>query len=178
MKQFAPDSLTKQVPSLIVEIRDQQVMLDFDLSKLYGTETKRLKEAVRRNRDRFPADFMFELTQEEYQILRTQFASLESGKGRHSKYLPFAFTEQGVAMLSSVLNSPQAIQMNIQIIRIFVLLRRYSMSHKDLMKKIGFLEDRVDRQFKQVFEAIGFLLNKDKQTENQRKRKQIGFRAG
>lgn len=107
----------------IYEIGGQRVMLDFDLAEMYETETKRLKEAVRRNPDRFPVDFMFELSNEEFISLRTQIATLENlGRGKHSKYLPFAFTEQGVAMLASVLNSAKAIQINIQIVRAFIVL--------------------------------------------------------
>jgi hypothetical protein len=99
-------------------------MLDFDLSEMYETETKRLKEAVRRNLKRFPNDFMFELTNQEYDSLRSQFASLKNlGRGEHSKYLPFAFTEQGVAMLASILKSDKAIEINIQIVRAFIALR-------------------------------------------------------
>jgi len=112
------------IQNKIYEIRGQRVMLDFDLADMYETETKRLKEAVRRNIERFPSDFMFELTNKEYDSLRSQIASLKnSGRGEHRKYLPFAFTEQGVAMLASVLKSGTAIQVNIQIIRAFVILR-------------------------------------------------------
>ena len=100
------------------------MILDFDLAEMYGMETKRLKEAVRRNINRFPSDFMFQLTKEEYNSLRSQFATLKSGRGQHTKYLPFAFTEQGVAMLSSILNSDIAIEVNIAIMRTFVAVRR------------------------------------------------------
>ena len=93
-------------------IRGQKVMLDYDLALLYGTESKRIKEAVRRNMSRFPDDFMFEITKDEYDFLRTQFASLENGRGKYSKYLPFAFTEQGIAMLSSVLKSEIAVEID------------------------------------------------------------------
>ena len=99
-------------------------MLDFDLAEMYGMENKRLKEAVRRNINRFPSDFMFQLTKEEYHSLRSQFATLKNGRGQHTKYLPFAFTEQGVAMLSSILNSDIAIEVNIAIMRTFVAVRR------------------------------------------------------
>src|SRR5687767_6463745 len=112
------------IASKIYLIRGHKVMLDSDLAELYQVETKRLKEAVRRNFARFPVDFMFELTSQEYHSLRTQFASLEKlSWGQHSKYLPFAFTEHGVLMLSSILNSERAIEVNIQIMRIFVKLR-------------------------------------------------------
>lgn len=111
------------IQNKIYEIRGQQVMLDFDLAELYGSETKRLKEAVRRNIRRFPEDFMFELTKNEYETLRTQFAT--SNKRGGTRYMPFAFTEQGVAMLSSVLNSEVAIEVNISIMRAFVSVRQY-----------------------------------------------------
>lgn len=110
------------IQSKIYEVRGQKVMLDFDLAEMYGTETKRLKEAVRRNIKRFPSDFMFELTREEYSSLRTQFATSKSRGG--TRYMPFAFTEHGVAQLSSVLNSDVAIEINIQIIRAFIAIRQ------------------------------------------------------
>jgi len=153
-------------------------MLDFDLADLYETETKRLKEAVRRNIDRFPNDFMFELTREEYNSLRTQFATLEAGRGKYSKFNPFAFTEQGVAMLASVLNSPKAIQVNIQIVRAFVFIRQYALSHKDLSDKLRELETRYNKHFKDIGEALNYLLQKDKQVETFKKRKRIGFTSG
>ncbi|OYU97057.1 MAG: DNA-binding protein [Bacteroidetes bacterium B1(2017)] len=165
------------VSSKIFEVRGQKVMLDFDLAILYGTETKRLKEAVRRNIERFPSDFMFVLTSNEYQVLRTQFASLELGKGKFSKYLPFAFTEQGVAMLSSVINSSQAIQMNIQIVRIIVFMRQYALNHADLLNRLENLESNQNKLFKDIFEAISYLMEKDKLETNQSKRKVIGFKS-
>lgn len=166
------------IQRMIFEIRGQQVLLDFDLAKLYGTQTKRLKEAVRRNRERFPKDFMFELSQEEYIALRTQSASLKpSGRGRHSKYPPFAFNEQGVAMLSGVLNTPKAIETNIQIIRAFVFLRKYALSHKELMVQLKELEKKYDRQFKDVFDALNYLLNKDIKEKERHDRKRIGFKS-
>lgn len=107
------------IQNKVYTLRGCKIMLDFDLAELYEIETKVLKQAVRRNIERFPDDFMFELTKEEYGFLRSQIVTLEKGKGRYSKYLPFAFTEQGVAMLSSVLNSYKAIQVNITIMRAF-----------------------------------------------------------
>ena len=109
------------IQNKIYEIRGKNVMLDFDLAELYETETRVLKQAVRRNLERFPSDFMFVLTRDEYNFLRSQIVTLESGRGKYSKFNPFAFTEQGVAMLSSVLNSSKAIQVNIAIVRAFVL---------------------------------------------------------
>ena len=124
------------IQTKIFKIRGQLVMLDFDLAELYEVETKRMKEAVRRNIERFPDDFMFELTQDEHKALRTQIASLETGRGKFSKYNPFAFTEHGVAMLSGILNSPKAIETNISTIRAFVALRRYAMTFDELAAKI------------------------------------------
>ncbi len=150
-------------------------MLDFDIASLYGTETKILKQAVRRNITRFPSDFLFELTRSEYNSLRSQIVTLEPGKGKFSKYLPFAFTEQGVSMLSSVLRSDKAIQVNIVIMRAFVLIRQYALSHKDLTRKLNELETKYNKQFKDVYDAINFLLQKDKLETKQKLRRRIGF---
>ncbi len=144
-------------------------MLDRDLAELYGVETKQLKRAVRRNIDRFPSDFMFELTIKDKNSLRCQFGTLE-GKGKHSKYLSMAFTEQGVAMLSSVLNSKRAIQVNIQIIKTFVKLRQMLATHEDLRRKIEDMEAKYDAQFRIVFQAIQQLLS-----EEEKPQKKIGF---
>ena len=124
----------------IIEIRGHKVLLDFDLAELYNTETRTLKQAVRRNLNRFPEDFMFELTEEEWISLRSQIVTLKTGRGQHSKYLPFAFTEQGVAMLSSVLNNERAIEINIAIMRSFVSLRKFAQTYEELTNddKSGF----------------------------------------
>lgn len=165
------------IQNITYEIRGQKVLLDFDLAELYGTETKRLKEAVRRNIDRFPSDFMFELTKDEYNTLRSQIASLEKqGRGKYSKYSPFAFTEQGIAMLASVLRSPKAIEVNIQIVRAFVFLRRYALSHTELTAQLKELETKYNKQFNDIFEAINYLLQKDKIENEQNQRKRIGFK--
>jgi len=132
----------ESIESKIHLIRAQKVMLDRDLAQLYGVETKQLKRQVKRNIERFPADFMFQLTQEEYQILRRQFGTLRWGE--HAKYLPYAFTEQGIAMLSSALNSKRAIQVNILIMRAFVRLRNVLASHQELVGLFKELEGRVD----------------------------------
>lgn len=147
-------------------------MMDYDLADLYETETKRLKEAVRRNISRFPSDFMFELNISEFENLRTQIASSNRGGTR---YLPFVFTEQGVAMLASVLNSAKAIEVNIQIVRAFVLLRQYALSHSELTEKLKALENKYNKHFCDVYEALNYLLNKDKQKSDQNERKQIGY---
>ena len=165
----------QKIETKIYEVRGNKVMLDFDLAELYEVETKRLKEAVRRNIDRFPDDFMFELTRNEYNILRTQIATLEKGKGKYSKFNPFAFTEQGVAMLSTVLKSTKAIQINISIMRAFVLIRQFALTNKELAEKLKELETKYDRQFKDVYEAINYLLKKDQQETEQKQRKRIGF---
>jgi hypothetical protein len=139
-KSTAP-AASLPVPLELIErriyvIRGQKVMLDSDLAELYKVETRALNQAVRRNGSRFPDDFMFQLTEEEAAVLRSQFVTLEKGRGRHSKYAPLAFTEHGVAMLSSVLNSNRAVHMNITIIRAFVKLREVLATHKDLARKI------------------------------------------
>jgi hypothetical protein len=157
------DSIT----SRIYLIRGLKVMIDRDLAELYGVETKRLKEQVRRNISRFPEDFMFILTNQEVRNLRSQIAISSWGGTR---YIPMAFTEQGVAMLSSVLKSDRAIQVNIQIIRIFTRLRQMLAGHKELEKKIDAMEEKYDEQFRVVFEAIKQLLKEDKKP-----RKKIGF---
>lgn len=162
----------QQIQSKIFELRGCKVMLDTYLAELYETETKRLKEAVRRNIYRFPSDFMFEIDKNEFASLRTQFASSNRGGTR---YLPFVFTEQGVAMLASVLNSAKAIEVNIQIVRAFVLLRQYALTHSDLMSKLKELESKYNKQFNDVYEALNYLLNKDKQRIEQQQRKRIGY---
>lgn len=160
----------------IYELRGQKVMLDTDLAELYEVETRVLKQAVRRNLNRFPVDFMFELNSDDVKSLTSQIVTLENpGKGAHRKYFPFAFTEQGVAMLSSVLNSEKAIEVNIAIIRAFVLLRQYALSHKDLTEKLVELEKKFDMKFNDVYEAINYLINKDKMEEDKKNRKKIGY---
>ena len=136
------------IQNLIYEIRGEKVMLDFDLAKMYQIETKALKQAVRRNLERFPPDFMFTLSQEEYKALkisiRSQFVTLEEGRGKYPKYAPFAFTEQGVAMLSSVLRSEVAIKANIAIMRAFVQVRRYLLAASSVSSELQALRAKVD----------------------------------
>lgn len=136
-------------------LRGHKVILDFDLASLYGVETKTLNRAVRRNLARFPEDFMFELTRSEFEDLRYQFGTSSRG-GR--RYRPYAFTEQGVAMLSSVLRSPRAVMANVEIMRAFVRLRQVLSSHADLARKLAALERKYDSQFKVVFDAIRELM--------------------
>jgi phage regulator Rha-like protein len=155
-------------------IRGQKVMLDRDLADLYGVATKRLKEAVRRNISRFPEDFMFELSMEEWISLRTQIATLKIGRGKHPKYTPFAFTEQGVAMLSSVLNSETAIAVNIQIIRVFTKMREMLLTHKDILLQLEKIEKKLinhDEDIALIFQYLKQLLNPP-----QAPRRKIGFR--
>lgn len=160
----------------IYELRGQKVMLDFDLAALYEVETKNLNLAVKRNLKRFPQDFMFQLTKLELDSLRLQIETLKREKGKHFKYLPYAFTEQGLAMLSGILNSDKAIEVNIAIMRAFVFLRQYALSHSDLTNKLQELENKYNKQFKDVFEAINYLLQKDKKRIAQKERKEIGYR--
>jgi hypothetical protein len=151
----------ERIEKSILLVRGCKVMLDRDLAALYGVPTKRLNEQVRRNLSRFPDDFMFQLTVEESAALRSQFATLKAGRGQHRKYLPNAFTEQGVAMLSSVLNSDRAIEVNIAIMRAFVRLREILATHKDLARKMEAMERKLaehDDQFTVVFDAIRRLM--------------------
>jgi len=157
------------ITSKIYLIRGQKVMLDRDLAELYGVETKRLKEQVRRNIERFPEDFMFELTKEELKNWRSQFATSNQDT-MGLRILPFAFTEHGVLMLSSVLKSERAVQVNIQIMRAFTKLRKILSTHEELKKKIENMEKKYDENFKIVFEAIKQLLEID-----EKPRKKIGF---
>lgn len=149
-------------------IRGERVLLDADLASLYGVATKVLVQAVKRQQQRFPGDFMFQLNQEEFTNLRSQSVTSSGWGGR--RYPPFAFTEQGVAMLSSVLNSPRAIQVNIEIMRAFVRMRQMMASHAELARKIAALEEKYDAQFRVVFKAIRELM-----TPPETKRRRIGF---
>ena len=164
-----PTSATSgQLEQAIIRIRGLNVILDADLATLYGVETKALIRAVKRNRARFPSDFLLELSQDEAADLRYQFGTSSWGGRRH---LPFAFTEQGVAMLSSVLRSPRAIAVNIEIMRAFVQLRRMLDSNAELARRLAELERTYDGQFKVVFEAIRQLM-----TPPATSQRQIGFR--
>lgn len=148
----------ERIEKRILLLRGKKVMLDADLAELYGVLTKALNQAVRRNRDRFPPDFMFELTWEEVDVLRSRSQNVTLKKGKNIKYLPMVFTEQGVAMLSSILKSKQAVHVNIEIMRVFVHLREMLLDHKDLAQKLAQLEKRYDHQFKLVFDAIRQLM--------------------
>lgn len=149
-------------------------MLDFDLAQIYQIETRVLKQAVRRNMERFPSDFMFELTQNEIESMVSQ--NVIPSKQQLGGAKPFAFTEQGVAMLSSVLKSKIAIAINISIIRAFVLMRQFALSHKELSEKLNQLETKFNAKFNDVAEALNFLLQKDKIETEQKQRRPIGFK--
>ena len=176
--------ISEIIEQKIYLIRGQKVMLDRDLAVLYGVQTKKLNQAVKRNKNRFPIDFMFRLTREEDNSLRSQFvtsnengsltsqiATSKNGRGGR-RYLPYAFTDYGVAMLSSVLNSDRAIAVNIQIIRTFIKLRKLLATHADLLKKIETMERGYDRQFKIVFEIL-----KELREASKKQIKKIGFKS-
>ena len=158
----------ERIERAILSIRGEKVMLDSDLAELYGVETKRLNEQVRRNLSRFPPDFMFQLTSQEWESLRSQFATLK--RGEHRKYLPCAFTEHGALMLANVLNSERAAQTSVQVVRAFVRLRQMLASNAELARKLAALENKYDAQFKVVFDAIRQLMSPPEP-----KRREIGF---
>ena len=171
MRQTAA-AIVDRVHQRILTIRGWRVMLDADLASLYEVDVKVLNQAVKRNRARFPGDFMFQLTVEEASRLRSQSVTLEKGRGAHRKYRPFAFTEQGIAMLSSVLRSPRAVLVNIEIMRVFVHLRGLLQTNAELARRVAELEAKSDTRFRAVFEAIRSLT-----TAPERPRRRIGFRV-
>ena len=158
----------ERIERAIFSIRGEKMMLDSDLAELYGVETKRLNEQVRRNPNRFPPDFMFQLTAEEWESLRSQFATLK--RGEHRKYLPYAFTEHGALMLANVLNSERAAQTSVMVVRAFVRLRQMLASNAELAPKLDAMEKKYDAQFKVVFDAIRQLMSPPEP-----KRREIGF---
>ncbi|ERJ90729.1 hypothetical protein HMPREF1990_00510 [Porphyromonas gingivalis W4087] len=162
------------IQNKIFEIRGQRVMLDYNLAELYEVETRALKQAVKRNIKRFPPDFMFELTKSEWQELITMCDNLPQNL-KFSPALPFAFTEQGVAMLSSVLRSPQAIKVNISIMRAFVILRQYALGYAELNRKLEEFMIETNMQFSDIYQALTELASQ-KEQEN-KPRRQIGFTA-
>ena len=170
MNEKAIDIPVEMIERSILLVRGHKVMLDYALADLYGVPTKTLKQAVRRNIDRFPADFMFELTHKEFAYLRSQIVTSSSPQWGGRRYTPMAFTEQGVAMLSSVLRSKRAVQVNVEIMRAFVRLRQMLSAHKDLERKLHALERKYDKQFKVVFDAIRALM-----APPEKPRKKIGF---
>jgi hypothetical protein len=164
----------EQVERLIFFFRGCRVLLDADLAALYGVDVKVLNQAVKRNAARFPEDFMFRLDAAESASLRSQNVTLKkTTRGQHRKYAPYVFTEQGVAMLSSVLRSPRAVRVNIEIMRAFVRLRQMLRANAELARKVAALEKRYDAQFKVVFDAIRVLMEPAREP-----RRRIGFGAG
>ena len=184
--------IIKSIQNRIYEIRGERVMLDRDLAVLYEIDVKVLNQAVKRNIKRFPKDFMFQLTTEEFddlrfqietsendKSLRSQFVTLKTGRGRHSKYLPYVFTEQGVAMLSGILNSDKAIAMNIAIMRAFVEIRRILIHENDLRTQLKEIKERLgehDVQLNQIYEAMENLLDEKAAPRKWEERKRIGFK--
>jgi len=158
------------IKNKIHEVRGHKIMLDFDLAELYEVQTKALNQSVKRNLKRFPGDFMFRLTLDEWETMRSQFVAAYSNK-RNVSATPYAFTEQGLAMLSGILNSDKAISVNITIMKAFVMIRQYALTYKELSDKLKEIEGR----FTDVYEAINYLLEKDKLQIDQSQRKRIGF---
>ena len=155
----------------IYTLRGKQIMLDSDLAELYQVETKVFNQAVKRNSERFPEDFMFQLTQEEYSALRSQIVTLEKGRGKHRKYVPYAFTENGVYMLSAVLKSSVAVNVSIEIMRTFTKLREFTLHYNSLAKKLLELERKNDKQFKELYEKLDILMHDTQKTDE----KVMGF---
>jgi ORF6N domain len=165
----------EHITQSILVLRGQRVLLDAELAALYGVSTKRFNEQVRRNRERFPADFMFQLTDEEHTALRSQFATLKLGRGQHRKYLPYAFTEHGAIMAATILNSPRAIEMSVYVVRAFVRLRELLASNTALARKL----DELERKYQHHDDAIKAILSAIRELMNPPppKRRPIGFTA-
>jgi phage regulator Rha-like protein len=170
----------KIIQQKIFDVRGKKIMLDFDLAELYGVETKRLKEAVRRNKKRFPPDFMFEVTKKEWINLRPQIASSSWGGLR---YMPFAFTEHGVTMLASILNTDKAVKMSIAVVRAFITLKQVAILHKDLAAQLAEfrneLHERIgehDTQLAAIYDAIENLLDDKTEKKSWEERERIGFK--
>jgi hypothetical protein len=196
-----PVEIIRSIQNRIYEIRGERVMLDFDLAALYEVETKVLNQAVKRNIERFPDDFMFQLTENEWFVLRSQivmmektgmssqivttsslrsqFVTLEKGKGKHTKYLPYAFTEQGIAMLSGVLRSEKAVRMNIAIMRAFVAVRKIVLLQHDVKDQLKQIKERIeehDMQLAQIYDAIENILDEKAAQRKWENRERIGFK--
>ncbi|RUM72394.1 MAG: ORF6N domain-containing protein [Sulfurovum sp.] len=159
------NELTIPIHHKIYTLRGKQIMIDSDLAELYEVETKVFNQAVKRNIERFPEDFMFQLTEDEYASLRSQFVTLENGRGKHRKYLPHAFTENGVYMLSAVLKSQVAIEVSIEIMRTFTKLREFTLHYNALGKKLIELERKNDKQFQKVFGILDNLVHETQKTD-------------
>src|SRR6185312_16015383 len=169
----------ERITRAILVLRGQRVILDRELATIYGVSTKRLNEQVKRNAERFPEDFMFQLTPEEAELSRSQIATLKGGRGQNIKYRPYAFTEHGAIQAANILSSPRAVAMGVYVVRAFVQLREILASNKDLARKLSALERslialdlKTQRQFKEVYEAIRALMDSP-----QPKRRGIGFTA-
>ncbi len=167
----------EHITRAVLALRGHRVLLDTELAALYGVSTRRFNEQVRRNRERFPADFMFQLTAEELAALRSQIATLKSGRGQHRKYLPYAFTEHGAIMAATILNSPRAVEMSVYVVRAFVHLRELLSSNRELARRFAQLETRLDKRLAQHDEAIAAILSAIRELMNppQPKRRPIGF---
>jgi len=169
----------EHIASAILILRGQRVLLDSELAALYGVSTKRFNQQVRRNRKRFPADFMFQMTTEETNSLRSQIATLKTRRGQHRKYLPYVFTEHGAIMAATILNSPRAIEMSVCVVRAFVQLREMLASNKELARRFAQLETRLDKKLTVHDEAIAAILSAIRQLMHPPvpKRRPIGFTA-
>ena len=178
---FLPYTTNRQIGVMMNEIipihhkiytlRGKQIMLDSDLAALYQVETKVFNQAVKRNSERFPDDFMFQSSKAEYESLRSQFVTLDNGRGKHRKYMPYAFTENGVYMLSAVLKGQVAVEVSIEIMRTFTKLREFTLHYNALGKQLMELERKNDKKFKEVFQILDTLVNETKKTD----KKVMGF---
>ena len=152
------NELTVPIHQKIYTLRGKQIMLDEDLAALYQVETRVLNQSVKRNRERFPDDFIFQLTEEEYQSLRSQFVTLEVGRGKHRKYMPYAFTENGVYMLSAVLKSKVAVEVSIEIMRTFTKLREFALHYNALAKRLIEMEQKNNKEFRKIYALLDELM--------------------
>jgi len=171
--------IDQRIAQAVVVLRGHKVLLDTELAALYEVSTKRFNEQVRRNRDRFPADFMFQLTADEQAALRSQFATLESGRGQHRKYLPYAFTEHGAIMAATILNSPRAVEMSVYVVRAFVRLRELLSSNRELARRFAQLETRLDKRVTEHDRAIAAILSaiRELMHPSPPKHRPVGFTA-
>jgi len=169
----------EHITQSILVLRGHRVLLDTELAVLYGVSTKRFNEQVRRNRERFPADFMFQLTDEEHAALRSQIATLKGGRGQHRKYLPYAFTEHGAIMAATILNSARAVEMSVYVVRAFVKLRELLSSNRELARRFAQLETRLDKKLTEHDQQIAAILSAIRQLMHPPapKRRGIGFTA-
>ncbi len=164
------------IQNKIYQVREQSVMLDFDLAELYEVETRVLNQAVKRNIERFPERFMFRLTKEEWETMRSQIVTASDQTKRNISVNPFSFTEHGVTMLASVLRSKKAIQTNIAIVEAFISLKEFVLNYKELSDKLKDLENKYDKGFKEIYQAINYLIEKENSASEQKERTKIGFK--